>query len=62
MPTFNIYYLIDLLHFSIILCDFLCSRTQSRDFYAQAQLQETSKQIRLKRIMFEVEHLIYNKR
>jgi len=28
--------------------------------YAQAQLQETSIQIKLQRILFEVEHLIYN--
>jgi len=40
--------------------DFLCSWTQSRDFYAQAQLQETSKQTELQRKMFDVEHLIYN--
>jgi len=30
------------------------------DFYAQAQLQETSNQRELQRKMFEVEHLIYN--
>jgi len=29
---------------------------------AQAQLQETSIQIELQRIFFEVEHLIYNQR
>jgi len=28
--------------------------------YTQAQLQETSNQTKLQRIMFEVEHLIYN--
>jgi len=40
--------------------DFLCSWTQSREFYAQAQLQEASNQTELQRKMFEVEHLIYN--
>jgi len=32
--------------------------TQSRDFLAQTQLQETSIQKELQRKMFEVEHLI----
>jgi len=40
--------------------DFLCSWIQSREFYTQAQLQETSNQTELQRKMFEVEHLIYN--
>ena len=40
--------------------DFLCSWTQSIDFYAQAQLQETSNQTELQRKMFVVEHLIFN--
>jgi len=40
----------------------LCAKTQSRDFYAQAQLQETSNQTKLQRKMFDVEHLIYNQR
>jgi len=40
--------------------DFLCSWTQSRDFYVQAQLQETFNQTKLQRKMFEFEHLIYN--
>jgi len=31
-----------------------------KDFFAQAQLQETSIQTELQRKMFEVEHLIYN--
>ena len=39
---------------------YICSWTQSRHIYAQAQLQETSNQTDLQRKMFEVEHLIYN--